>query len=64
MTDSSLTTLLSHLKNLYYTHMGGLVESGSHGLRESSELQCLTKNTHSGHHAGNRLYIKQPPPLR
>ena len=33
MTDSSLTTL-PHLKSLYYTHMDGLVVSGSYGLRE------------------------------
>jgi hypothetical protein len=60
MTDSSLTTPLPHLKSLYYTHMGGLAVSGSHGLRESSEIKWHAI-THSGHHAGNRLYIKQPP---
>jgi len=38
MTDSSLTTPLPHLKSLYYTHMGGLAVSGSHGLREFAEL--------------------------
>jgi hypothetical protein len=31
MIDSSLTTPLPHLKSLYYTHMGGLAVSGSHG---------------------------------
>ena len=38
MTDSSLTTPLPHLKSIYYTHMGGLAVSGSHGLREFAEL--------------------------
>jgi hypothetical protein len=38
MIDSSLTTPLPHLKSLYYTHMGGLAVSGSHGLREFTEL--------------------------
>ena len=38
MTDSSLTTPLPHRKSLYYTHMGGLAVSGSHGLREFAEL--------------------------
>jgi hypothetical protein len=37
MIDSSLTTPLPHLKSLYYTHMGGLAVSGSHGLREFTE---------------------------
>jgi hypothetical protein len=60
MIDSSLTTPLPHLKSLYYTHMGGLAVSGSHGLREFSEL-LWNMNTHSGHHAGTRLYIKQSP---
>ena len=32
MIDSSLTTPLPHLKSLYYTHMGGLAMSGSHGV--------------------------------
>jgi hypothetical protein len=62
MTDSSLTTPLPHLK-VYKHHMGGLAVSGSHGLRESSE-KSGKRNTHSGHYAGNRLYIKQPPSLR
>jgi hypothetical protein len=39
MTDSSLTTPLPHLKGLYYTHMDGLAVSGSHGLRESSDIR-------------------------
>ena len=43
MTDSSLTTPLPHLKSLYYTHMGGLAVSGSHGLREFFELSGQDK---------------------
>jgi hypothetical protein len=39
MIDSSLTTPLPHLKSLYCTHMGGLAVSGSHGLREYTELK-------------------------
>ena len=60
MINSSLTTPLPHLKSLYYTHMGGLAVSGSHGLREYTEL-LWNRNTHSGCHAGTRLYIKQSP---
>jgi hypothetical protein len=55
MTDSSLTTPLPHLKFLYYTHMGGLAVSGSHGLIEFSE-KCGQRNTHSGPYASTRLW--------
>ena len=47
MTDSSLTTPLSHRKSLYYTHVGGLAVSGSHGLRGYTEMsiaQTLTQD--------------------
>jgi hypothetical protein len=45
MIDSSLTTPLPHLKSLYYTHMDGLVVSGSHGLREYTELLWNEKHS-------------------
>jgi hypothetical protein len=45
MIDSSLTTPLPHLKSLYYTHMGGLAVSGSHGLREYTELMWTREKT-------------------
>ncbi len=62
MIDSSLTTTLPHLKSLYYTHMDGLAVSGSHGEERVPHLYILGEQTRDRqYHAGNRLYIKQPP---
>ena len=41
MTDSSLITPLPHLKSLYYTNMGGLAVSGSHGEERVPQLYTL-----------------------
>ena len=41
MTDSSLTTSSPHLKRA--THMGGLAVSGSHGLREYTEMSPIAQ---------------------
>ena len=38
VTDSSLTTPLPRLKSLYYTHMGGLAVSSSHGEERVPQL--------------------------
>ena len=61
MIDSSLTTPLPYLKSLYYTHVGGLAVSGSHGVLRVPLWMTHSKKVSTGCHAGTRLYIKQSP---